>query len=173
MSSIGGIGGFNPLAMIGQRTKDGFKDNDSTSFSLANLGSPAPVNDKQRYDSRTEQAYEEAFAKLRVNLQARPEGFPPGEGESRLEEVAAAPDAGDDVVQEFMAYMNMSTAEKLRDSMLKELGLTEEELEAMPPEQQKAVEEQLAELMKQRADLQAAAGVNGQGSDDEQLALLS
>ncbi|MFP6848447.1 MAG: hypothetical protein VCA57_07050 [Pseudomonas sp.] len=169
MSSIGGIGGFNPLAMIGQQSKDNAKDG-SSSFSLANVGSPAPASEKPRYDTRAEESYEEAFAKLRVNMQTRFEGFLSDESESRQAELA---DSGDDVVQQFMDYMDMSTAEKLRDSMLKELGLTEEELEAMPPEQQKAVEEQLADLIKQRSELQAAQGMNGQDADEEQPSLLS
>lgn len=169
MSSIGGIGGFNPLTMIGQQTKDNAKDG-SSSFSLANVGNSTPANEQQRYDTRAEESYEEAFAKLRVNMQTRFEGFLSDESESRQADLA---DSGDDVVQQFMDYMDMSTAEKLRDSMLKELGLTEEELEAMPPEQQKAVEEQLADLIKQRSELQASEGMNGQESDEEKLSLLS
>ncbi|MCY1533901.1 hypothetical protein D9M68_692530 [compost metagenome] len=48
--------------------------------------------------------------------------------------------------------MEMSPAEKMRDSILKELGLTEEELAALPPEQQNAIEEKIVERIKERSN---------------------
>jgi hypothetical protein len=44
----------------------------------------------------------------------------------------------------------------MRDAILREMGLTEEEVDAMSPEQQEVIEKQIAERMQQRAELQAA-----------------
>lgn len=50
---------------------------------------------------------------------------------------------------ELEAYVKMSPAERMRDALLKKLGMTEEELAAMPPEQRKAFEEKISELVKE------------------------
>ena len=57
--------------------------------------------------------------------------------------------------------MAMTPAEKMRDSILKEIGMTEEEIEALPPEQQKAVEEEIAQRMEERAKMPAQSEDNG------------
>src|ERR1700744_3366277 len=45
---------------------------------------------------------------------------------------------GDDVVQQFMDYAKMSPMERMRAQILKSMGLTEDDLKKMSPEQQKA-----------------------------------
>lgn len=50
---------------------------------------------------------------------------------------------------ELEAYVKMSPAERMRDALLKKLGVTEEELAAMPPEQRKAFDEKISELVKE------------------------
>lgn len=52
--------------------------------------------------------------------------------------------------QELDQYLKMSPQERMRAAILKQLGLTEEQLAALPPEQQKAVEDKIAALMKQK-----------------------
>jgi hypothetical protein len=45
--------------------------------------------------------------------------------------------------------MNKTPAERMRDAILKQLGLSEDELNAMPPEQCNGVDAQITDLMKQ------------------------
>jgi hypothetical protein len=70
---------------------------------------------------------------------------------------------GGDVVQQFMDYARMSPMERLRASILKSLGLTEDDLKKMTPAQQKAVEQKIEQLIKQ--DMQKNAGKTGQVVD--------
>ncbi|KQV78940.1 hypothetical protein ASD15_19890 [Massilia sp. Root351] len=52
-----------------------------------------------------------------------------------------------DAAAELEAYMKQTPAERMREALLKKLGISEEELAAMPPEQRKAVEDKLGELV--------------------------
>jgi len=70
---------------------------------------------------------------------------------------------GADVVQQFMDYAKMSPMERLRASILKSLGLTEDDLKKMTPAQQKAVEQKIEQLIKE--DMQKNAGKTGQVVD--------
>lgn len=147
MNSINGIGAASPLSLSGLRNKEGFREEALNSLTR-NAAAPASNRANAGYDHQAEQTYEESFAKLRVNLQSRSET----EGANSLKSHAEE----DPVVKAFREYMEMTPAEKIRDSILKEMGLSEEELAAMSPEQQKAVEEEIAERMQERAELQAA-----------------
>ena len=51
---------------------------------------------------------------------------------------------------EFMAYMEKTPEERLRANILKSMGMTEEELESLPPEQRQAVEEKIREMIRER-----------------------
>lgn len=55
-----------------------------------------------------------------------------------------APSATD----QFLELMKKSPEERLRDSILKSLGLTEDDLNAMAPEKRKMIEEMIAERIK-------------------------
>ena len=70
---------------------------------------------------------------------------------------------GDDVVKQFMDYANMSPMERMRAQILKSMGLTEDDLKKMSPEQQKAVEQKIEQIIKQ--ELQKNAGQTGQVVD--------
>jgi hypothetical protein len=63
----------------------------------------------------------------------------------------------------FLEEMKKSPAERLREQILKALGETEESVAAMPPEQQQAMEKQIAELIKEK--LREANGAREAGSD--------
>ncbi|EIK73130.1 hypothetical protein PseBG33_4304 [Pseudomonas synxantha BG33R] len=76
---------------------------------------------------------DEAFAKTRVYMQA---------GSAR---------------SEFTDYMTKTPAERIRDQLLKERGLTLEELNAMPAEQQQAFAKEVSERFKQQQEQQVAA----------------
>ncbi|MCK9237206.1 MAG: hypothetical protein M0Q29_10820 [Thiopseudomonas sp.] len=70
------------------------------------------------------------------------------------EDPQATEKAERNVVDEFMAWMQMTPAEKLRDRILKELGLTEADLEAMDPEQRTQVEALIAQKIREEQELQ-------------------
>lgn len=57
-----------------------------------------------------------------------------------------------DPVHEFLEYAQKSPAERLRASILKEMGLTEEELDQMDPETLKQVEKAIAERIKEKVE---------------------
>lgn len=46
-------------------------------------------------------------------------------------------------------YLKMSPAQRLRESLLKKLGLSEDDLAKMSPEQRKKVDQQMSDLAKQ------------------------
>ncbi|MFY0665790.1 MAG: hypothetical protein JXQ97_14305 [Natronospirillum sp.] len=50
--------------------------------------------------------------------------------------------------QQLREYMEMSPAERIRAGMLNEMGLTEEDLENLPPEEQLAIELKIAQRIK-------------------------
>ena len=54
--------------------------------------------------------------------------------------------------EEFLKYAQMSPAERIRAAILEELGITEEELEAMDPEARKAMEKVIAERIKDKVE---------------------
>ena len=64
------------------------------------------------------------------------------------------------VVQDFLNYAKESPAERLRASILKSMGLTEQQLDQMPPAQRQAVEKKIEEIIKQK--LQQNGGQPGQ-----------
>ena len=57
--------------------------------------------------------------------------------------------------ENFQAWMNKSVAEKVRQAILHKLGITEEQLAAMDPEERQKIEEQIAEEVAQEIKRQA------------------
>lgn len=78
---------------------------------------------------------DEAFAKTRVQLQATTNG----------------------ARTEFTEYMSKTPAERIREQLLKEQGLTEEQVQAMPQDKQDAIAKQVAERLKEQQQQQVAA----------------
>jgi hypothetical protein len=58
--------------------------------------------------------------------------------------------AGNSAVDEFLAYMKKSLAERMADAWLAAHGLDRDKLKAMKPEQRDAVLKQMAEELKQQ-----------------------
>jgi hypothetical protein len=83
---------------------------------------------------------DEAFAKTRVQLQTV--------ASSTSEETKTL---GGSATAEFKDYMSKTPEERLRDSILEEMGITEEEFEAMPPEKQMAVSQEIAQRMQDKS----------------------
>ncbi|MHB0766210.1 hypothetical protein ACYCFC_17745 [Stutzerimonas sp. NM35] len=62
--------------------------------------------------------------------------------------------ASHNVVEEFMAYMQMSSAEKIRHRILQSMDLTEEDLENMSPEERNKIEQIITEQIRKETELQ-------------------
>lgn len=65
------------------------------------------------------------------------------------------------VLDEFMDWMQMSDAEKIRDRILKGMGLTEEDLENMEPEDREKIEEMIAQQIKDQTEIQIERQLTG------------
>jgi hypothetical protein len=57
------------------------------------------------------------------------------------------------------AYVKMTPAQRMRANALKELGLTEDDIKKMPPDQAKATETKIADLIKTQMQQQSAPKV--------------
>ena len=95
---------------------------------------------------------DEAFAKTRVNLQATTASVP-ADTQNKVGSGSAT--------DEFKDYMSKTPEQRLRDSILKEMGLTEDQVNAMPPEQQLAIGKEIAERMQDKVKLAQAEKDNG------------
>lgn len=85
-----------------------------------------------------------AFAKTRVLLQATPPATSTPEATTATQGTATA---------EFKDYMSKTPEQRMRDSILKELGLTEEDVKNMPPEQQLAIGKEIAQRIEEKVKL--------------------
>lgn len=73
---------------------------------------------------------------------------------------------------EFRKYMEMTPAEKVRYGVLSELGITEEQLAALPPEQREAMEKKIADMIALKTggtDANALALQQGQSANNANL----
>lgn len=82
---------------------------------------------------------DEAFAKTRVGLQTT----------DTLDATKATGSATD----EFKDYMSKTPEQRLRDSILKDLGITEEDIKNMPPEKQLAIGKEIAQRLQDKMQL--------------------
>ena len=64
----------------------------------------------------------------------------------------SSPDAPD-AKAEFLDFMGKDNAERMREQVLLALGITEEELEAMPPEERQKVEMKIAAIIEEKIRL--------------------
>ena len=61
--------------------------------------------------------------------------------------------ASSNAVAEFLAYAKETPAQQMRDSILHQLGLTEDDLKAMSPKDRAKVEQKIADLVKQKGQI--------------------
>ena len=87
---------------------------------------------------------DEAFAKTRVQLQASTTDVPATSSTSSAR-------------SEFTDYMSKSPAERIREQLLKEQGLTEADVQGMSQEKQDAISKQVADRVKQQQEQQVTA----------------
>lgn len=99
---------------------------------------------------------DEAFAKTRVQLQTV--------GSSVSTDTSPA-------LAAFKDYMSKTPEERLRDSILQEMGITEEEYEAMPPEKQLAVGQEIAQRMQDKSAIAQVEKAQEHGADEKNPAV--
>ena len=104
---------------------------------------PAAQKDLDKASDRID----EAFAKTRVQLQASTAAT------TATTDVPATSSARAD----FTDYMSKTPAERIREQLLKEQGLTEADVQNMSQEKQDAISKQVAERLKQQQEQQVAA----------------
>ncbi|MQA55521.1 hypothetical protein [Pseudomonas piscis] len=86
-----------------------------------------------------------AFAKTRVLLQ---QATPPTANTPQANSATQS-----DALSDFKDYMSKSPEQRLRDNILKELGLTEEDLKNLPPERQMAINQEITQRMQDKVKL--------------------
>lgn len=69
---------------------------------------------------------------------------------------SGATSQGDSVVQDFLDYAKMTPMERMRDEILKSLGLTEQQFKELSPAQQQAVDQKIEQIMQQKLQQNAA-----------------
>ena len=62
---------------------------------------------------------------------------------------AVAEDNGPSAADQFLDYMKKTPEERLRDKILKALGVTEEDIKSMTPDERVALEEKIKEIVKE------------------------
>lgn len=73
--------------------------------------------------------------------------YPNGATNALTEVPKSTKSTGSTTLDEFKKYMEMTPAEKVRYGVLNQLGITEEQLAAMPPEQREAMEKKIADMI--------------------------
>lgn len=63
-------------------------------------------------------------------------------------------------LEEFLAYMALSPAEKIRARLLKEMNLTEEELRELPPEEKQKIEAIIAQRIRDETEAHMRTDAN-------------
>jgi len=101
---------------------------------------------------------DEAFAKTRVGLQATT----PDDNSTTSTDSAAMTD--------FKDYMSKSPEQRMRDSILKDLGITEDQLSAMPPAQQLAIGKEIAQRLEDKMKLAQTEKTDDSTAKDTSLA---
>lgn len=101
----------------------------------------------------------EAFAKLMVMLQ-NPDTDARQQASIGKQKVSNA-------VQEFRDYMAKTPEEKIKEKILQELGMTEEEFDALPPEQKAKVMQQITERLEEDVQIKAQAKIEQQAESEQ------
>lgn len=70
-------------------------------------------------------------------------------GTQNIRKLREGPDINATPAEELERYVKMTPAERMQESMLEKLGLTKEELEKKSPDEQKAIREKIADMIKE------------------------
>lgn len=83
---------------------------------------------------------------------------------NKTSSAVAAPKQTEQTAEEkFLDYAKKSPAEKIRDALLQSIGVTEDEMKNMTPEQRKEVEQKIADKIKETLQQKAAKGDSTSG----------
>jgi hypothetical protein len=85
---------------------------------------------------------------------------PQNVGSAASASASAAPAPGDSVVQDFLNFAKMSPMERMREEILKSLGLTEQQFKELSPAQQQAINQKIQQIMLRQ--LKENVGATGQ-----------
>lgn len=96
----------------------------------------------------------EAFSKLMVMLH-NPDA-------AKQEQTSVGKQEASGALQEFRDYMSKSPAQKIKEKLLAELGLTKEEYDALPPERKMMIDQQIAQRMQEEAEMKVQAKLEQQ-----------
>ncbi|MGN6115040.1 MAG: hypothetical protein ACTHN2_05925 [Nitrobacter sp.] len=77
----------------------------------------------------------------------------------------AAKSKSSSVEQQFLKYAEMTPAQRLFDSMLKQLGLSEDDFKAMSPQDQQKVVEKIQQMIKQQTENGTGTAPKGMVAD--------
>jgi predicted flavoprotein YhiN len=69
-----------------------------------------------------------------------------------------------EAAQELEKYLKMTPAQRMAPAIMKQLGISQEQFDAMSPEQQAAVTARIAEIMRQQMEEKMAGNQASQGS---------
>ncbi|MDH1630245.1 hypothetical protein [Pseudomonas mosselii] len=131
-------------------------------FQLVSASSKASAQQNSQGSTSQQHAEDnrkEAFSKLMVMLQ-NPDAAKHGQTSVGKQEASGA-------LQEFRDYMSKSPAQKIREKLLAELGLTEEEYDALPPERKMMIDQQIAQRLQEEAEMKTQARLVQQAQSEQ------
>ncbi|WP_184959657.1 hypothetical protein [Pseudomonas vranovensis] len=156
MSSINALGVHTPVIHptrgVAEAAAEQAQFRPPVPTSSANRQQQSQANTSQQ---SAEDAREEAFAKLKVQLQNP-------DVDMREQATISASETGKSAAQQFREYMALSPAEKIKLKLLNELGISQEEFEALPPAEKDKIERKIAEQMKKQTELESLASLNSE-----------
>jgi hypothetical protein len=136
-------------------------ESDAAAFAASALQGNAGMERTQSNNTSSDDSEErvnEAFAKMKVALQNTDSS-----SESTGMTVAAG-QGTKTASQQFMDFMHLSPREKIRAGMLAEMGITQEEYDAMSPEDKAKIDKKIEDRVKQEAQEQVAETSSSQAS---------
>lgn len=111
------------------------------------------ASDSRKSDGSSEQRFQdnqqEAFAKLKVALQ-------------NADQTGGKKETQSNALKAFREYMALSPEQKIREKMLRELGLSLEDYEALPPDKKEKIDRQITQRMQEEVEAKTTAKLQAQ-----------
>lgn len=111
------------------------------------------ASDSRKSSGSSEQRFQdnqqEAFAKLKVALQ-------------NADQTSSKKETQSNAVKEFRAYMALSPEQKIREKMLREMGLSLEDYEALPPEKKEKIDKLITQRIQEELEAKTTAKLQAQ-----------
>ncbi|MCL6708635.1 DUF3106 domain-containing protein [Pseudomonas sp. R2.Fl] len=133
--------------------------------------STAPVSHKNDTGNAFDTWFEDVLSEYASKDAGKPDtGLNYHEGEAGDFYGPNVDEVRDRLRDELSEWVDMSLAEKLRAQYLEAHGLTEGDLEALPPDEREAIEDAIADYIKE--EMKRQAGVDGRRLDTDSAADL-